>query len=212
MSRAGAATSTEFNTLSGGSFTMGADDRRRDELPAHVVTLAPFRAAPRPVSNEQYAAFVEQTDASPPPFWKQRNFCIPDAPVVGISWHDAVAYCNWIGELTGMALRLPTEAEREYAARAGIAQADWPEPRNPGRTIYPERRWPTRNIRTSRWKLAGTHSVSTAPPTTCMSGARTGTTAATTPPRRVKRQPVRRKASDGPAVAVPGATESSSRG
>ena len=128
MSRAGAATSTEFNTLSGGSFTMGADDRRRDELPAHVVTLAPFRAAPRPVSNDQYAAFVGETDTPPPPFWSQPNFDLAKAPVVGISWHDAVAYCNWLGELTGMALRLPTEAEREYAARAGIAQADWPEP------------------------------------------------------------------------------------
>ncbi len=114
--------------LAGGPFIMGADDQRRDERPAHRVRLGPFRAAPRPVSNRQYAAFVERTEASPPPFWKQRNFYIPDAPVVGISWHDAVAYCNWLGELTGMALRLPTEAEREYAARGGIAQADWPEP------------------------------------------------------------------------------------
>ena len=114
--------------LAGGAFIMGADDQRRDERPAHRVCLGPFRAAPRPVSNRQYAAFVEQTAASPPPFWSQEHFCILKAPVVGISWHDAVAYCHWLGELTGIALRLPTEAEREYAARGGIAQADWPEP------------------------------------------------------------------------------------
>lgn len=113
--------------LPGGTFTMGADDQRRDERPAHPVKLAPFRAAEQPVTNDQYTAFVEETDAPPPPFWSQTDFCIPDAPVVGISWHDAIAYCRWISEKTGTRFRLPTEAEREYAARGGLACADWPD-------------------------------------------------------------------------------------
>lgn len=106
---------------------MGADDRRRDERPAHPVRLAPFRAAERPVTNEQYAEFVAQTGAAPPPFWSQQGFGIPQAPVVGVSWHEAVAYCAWLSQQTGVLLRLPTEAEREYAARGGLDAADWPE-------------------------------------------------------------------------------------
>jgi formylglycine-generating enzyme required for sulfatase activity len=113
--------------LPGSAFVMGANDRRRDERPAHRVTLAPFWAAETPVTNEQYESFVNQTDASPPPFWSQDHFRIPDAPVVGISWHDAVAYCDWLRERTGTLFRLPTEAEREYAARGPIDGADWPQ-------------------------------------------------------------------------------------
>ena len=113
--------------LAGGAFIMGADDQRRDERPAHSVTLAPFRVAERPVNNDEYAAIVERTDAPAPPFWTQDGFRIPEAPVVGISWHDAIAYCEWLSEQIGKEVRLPTEAEREYAARGGLAGADWPE-------------------------------------------------------------------------------------
>ena len=120
--------SITWAALPGGSFRMGADDRRRDERPAHRVTLPPFRAAARPVSNAQYAAFVEHAAAAPPPFWSQPQFRIPDAPVVGISWYEAVAYCDWWSEQSGDPVRLPTEAEREFAARGGLVGADWPEP------------------------------------------------------------------------------------
>ena len=106
---------------------MGAGDQRRDERPAHAVTLEPFRAAERPVTNQQYAEFVEQTAAPLPPYWSQPGFRVPGAPVVGISWHDAMAFCDWFRELTPIRFRLPTEAEREYAARGGLIGADWPE-------------------------------------------------------------------------------------
>ncbi len=127
MSIVQASTDSGLTALPGGVFVMGADNQRRDERPAHLVTLAPFRAAKRPVTNDQYADYVEQTDASPPPFWSQDNFHTPEAPVVGVSWHDALAYCEWLSEQSGTRFRLPTEAEREYAARGGIADADWPE-------------------------------------------------------------------------------------
>ena len=115
-------------SLPGGPFVMGADDQRRDEGPSHPVTIAAFRAAERTVSNKEYAAFVEHTNAPPPPFWSQEGFCIAEAPVVGISWHDAVAYCAWLTRQAGTRFRLPTEAEREYAARAGLVGMSWPDP------------------------------------------------------------------------------------
>ncbi len=114
--------------LPGGAFIMGADDRRPDERPAHLVALAPFRAARRPVTNDQYAAFVECAGAAAPPFWSQPRFRLADAPVVGVSWREAVAYCEWLSERIGARCRLPTEAEREYAARGGLARLDWPQP------------------------------------------------------------------------------------
>ena len=126
--------------LPGGMFVMGADDRRRDERPAHCVRLAPFEAADQPVSNEQYAEFIERTGAPAPPFWAQSNFQIPGAPVVGVSWHDAVAYCAWLSGELGRRIRLPTEAEREFAARGGLAGANWPAPSDD---------WPDQSVRAS---------------------------------------------------------------
>src|SRR5262249_12257921 len=46
--------------------------------------------------------------------------------VVGTSWHDAVAYCEWLSSVTANRYRLPTEAEREFAALGGLEGADWP--------------------------------------------------------------------------------------
>lgn len=121
------ATEPELVSLVGGRFVMGSDCERRDERPAHIVSVAPFRAARRPVSNEQYALFVEATGASPPPFWSAAEFRGPQLPVVGVSWYDAAAFCEWWSEQSGERLRLPTEAEREYAARGGLEAARWPQ-------------------------------------------------------------------------------------
>ena len=51
-------------------------------------------------------------------YYKGKNFD-DNAPIIGISWYDAVAYCKWLSEKTGDKYRLPTETEWEYACRAG---------------------------------------------------------------------------------------------
>lgn len=121
------ATEPDLIALAGGRFVMGSDRERRDERPAHIVSVAPFRAARRPVSNAQYALYVKAAGAASPPFWNADGFCGPKLPVVGVSWYDAAAFCEWWSEQGGARLRLPTEAEREYAARGGIEDARWPQ-------------------------------------------------------------------------------------
>lgn len=76
-----------------------------------------------PVTNAQYAAFVEATKRKVPKHWKRllRQDRIPSGkenhPVVNVSWYDAVAFCRWLSQETGQPFRLPTEAEWEKAAR-----------------------------------------------------------------------------------------------
>lgn len=105
---------------------MGKDGSRADEGPAHRVTVPPFRAAVSPVTNAEYEAFVLTSGASVAPFLKEERFAAADLPVVGINWFEAVAYCDWLSAQTGERYRLPTEAEREFAALGGLADTDWP--------------------------------------------------------------------------------------
>jgi len=105
---------------------MGKDDGRDDERPAHRVALGAFRAAVAPVSNTEYAIFVGATGYAAPPFVDDERFSAAGQPVVGISWFDALAYCEWLTGATDAHIRLPTEAEREFAALGGLTDADWP--------------------------------------------------------------------------------------
>ncbi len=114
----------ELVTIPGGEFVMGKDDSRKDEGPAHRVVVGPFRAAVSPLTNAQWVAY----GAEPPPFIDEERFAAPELPVVGISWHDAVAYCDWLATQTGIPYRLPSEAEREFAALGGLPGGDWPWP------------------------------------------------------------------------------------
>src|SRR5690606_30117102 len=103
----------------GGEFLMGKDSSRADEAPAHRVTVAAFRAAVSPVTNREYDVYTAATGAPPAPFRAEERFAAPGAPVVGINWPDAIAYCEWLSGLDGVEYRLPTEAEREFAALGG---------------------------------------------------------------------------------------------
>ena len=104
----------------GGAFTMGANGvGELDEQPQHQVTLAGFLLDKLEVTNADYRACVEAKACAPyrdgvaasMKLGTDDRFRGPTQPVVGVSWFDAKAYCEWRGK------RLPREAEWEKAAR-----------------------------------------------------------------------------------------------
>ena len=104
-----------------GSFLMGSDAGDFDERPVHRVTISrPFWMAATEVTNAQYEQFAPEHCR----FRGQRGLSgDADEAVIFVSWHDAVAFCKWLSEKEGKPYRLPTEAEWEYACRAGTTTA-----------------------------------------------------------------------------------------
>ena len=118
--------------VKGGTFTMGSpntekkrhDDNHKERR--HEVTIEePFAVGIYPVTVEQFIAFVENinhkidNDYREIPFTQQ----IRDHPVVCVSWYEAKKYVEWLSENTEKEYRLLSEAEWEYAARAGTTTA-----------------------------------------------------------------------------------------
>jgi len=83
------------------------------------VYLPDYEIGKYPVTNFEYRAFVQDTGHEPPRHWEGDQYPeeLGDHPVVNVSWHDAVTYCEWLSQKTGKPYRLPTEAEWEKAAR-----------------------------------------------------------------------------------------------
>jgi len=107
-------------------FSMGCETGRDDEKPAHRVWVDAFELAVYQVTNAEFQCFLAADNASPPPSWAQPNFDDAKMPVVAVSWHEAVAYCEWLSAVSGKQYRLPTEAEWECAARGGTEGQAYP--------------------------------------------------------------------------------------
>ena len=112
--------------ISEGEFLMGSEVGAANEAPVHRVWIDSFALATLPITNKEYSLFIQSSGFHPPPFWDSSNFRHPDQPVVGPSWNDAIAYCEWIRGVTGKPFRLPSEAEREKAARGGLEGQEYP--------------------------------------------------------------------------------------
>ena len=109
-----------------GYFWMGSNDGFSNEKPYHRVYLDEYWLSRTPVTNEQYKLFVEATSHQLPNDWKKEGVLgnkirLPQGkenhPVVGVSWHDARAYCDWLSQATKDAVTLPSEAQWEKGAR-----------------------------------------------------------------------------------------------
>ena len=123
-----------FVVIKAGSFMMGSNVYV-DEQPIHKVSIDyDFMMCKYQVTMKEYLEFSKSTDTHHPEWmeegsdyniktgtndhYKDQNFN-DDSPIIGVSWDDAQAYCQWRSRKEGKTYRLPTEAEWEYSCRAG---------------------------------------------------------------------------------------------
>ena len=140
----GTSIAIEMVAIPGGTFVMGSppneSGRSADEGPAHAVKIAPFWMAKTEITWDQYDPFAfaqagprtagqvpsgadAMTRPSPPYGDESFGFGKGHQPAINIQWHAAMEYCRWLSLKTGKVYRLATEAEWEYAARAGSTTA-----------------------------------------------------------------------------------------
>ncbi len=112
---------------------LGEHGRANDEGAQQSVTVQRFAASKFEITRGEWSAFVAATGRVDPQMgdttfctWRDAGFTQDDRhPVVCVSWRDAQDYANWLSHRTGQIYRLLSEAEWEYAARAGTATPYW---------------------------------------------------------------------------------------
>jgi len=112
-----------WTTIPAGRFLLGSDAGPDDERPVHEVEVDAFDCAIYPVTQSQYSLFLDATGHE-----RVTAHGLPpteDLPVTSVSWIDAQAFCKWRTDV-GDPMRLPTEAEWEYAARGRLEGALYP--------------------------------------------------------------------------------------
>ncbi|MEH2330547.1 SUMF1/EgtB/PvdO family nonheme iron enzyme [Nostoc sp.] len=109
----------EMVQIPGGTFMMGSPEgeaqRESDESPQHQVTVPGFFMGQYEITQAQYQAIMGNNPSN----FKGANFKSEKRPVEQVSWDDAVEFCKKLSQKTGKTYRLPSEAEWEYACRAG---------------------------------------------------------------------------------------------
>lgn len=115
-------TGMEFVSVKGGCYQMGdsVGDGDPNERPVHEVCVSDFSMGKFEVTNAQFKKFRPQHNSG-----KSQSASLDEdnQPVVNVSWEEAVAFGKWLSQQSGQKYRLPTEAEWEYAARAGSNQS-----------------------------------------------------------------------------------------
>lgn len=127
----------EFVLIPGGNFLMGSLETEpggmNNEKPQHSVTIKPFLIGKYPITQAQWKAVAAFGKVNRDIELEPSHFKGADRPVEQVSWYDAVEFCDRLSQKTGREYRLPTEAEWEYACRAGTST-----PFHFGETITPD--------------------------------------------------------------------------
>lgn len=113
--------SPDMVSFRGGSYRMGdgVGNGQGFEHPAHEVTIKPFAIGRYEVTRDEYQACVAAGGCTAPMTPPEATEAGARHPVNSVTWHQAEAYVAWLAQRSGRPYRLPTEAEWEYAARAG---------------------------------------------------------------------------------------------
>lgn len=113
----------EMVHIPAGQFWMGSEEtelgRDLHESPRHLVTIAPFLMSRFPITQAQWKAIAALPKVQRSLSLYPANFEGDDRPVEQVSWCDAIEFCARLVQITGQSYRLPSEAEWEYACRAG---------------------------------------------------------------------------------------------
>jgi formylglycine-generating enzyme required for sulfatase activity len=118
-----------FAKIPAGQFVMGSVTGKRDEYPQSVVTIEkPFWMSVKEITNAEFWAFnPNHSSGAIDMQWKDHVYAGypangPAMPAIRVSWNEAMAFCQWASEQSGLKISLPTEAQWEWAARAGSDQ------------------------------------------------------------------------------------------